>query len=157
VTAEAEVLLNPRPSGVVGNEMNFPSKLLHYLTALKPVATTLTPGVAPEYRGVVIAAEVDSPAAFAVAIDPALPLSDVEIGELARRIQVFLADCRLWLQQAVRFLGWSATLQIASRLAVPCRSIRTAALLVCVAGTLPARVIPQSIGTASCENLIDER
>jgi hypothetical protein len=111
VTAEAEVLLNPRPSGVVGNEMNFPSKLLHYLCSLKPVATTLTPGVAPEYRDMVIAAEDDSPAAFAAAIERALALSDDERGDLARRIQVFLADGRLWSQQAVRFIRWSEAIR----------------------------------------------
>ena len=103
--------MNPRPSGVVGNEMNFPSKLLHYLCSLKPVATTLTPGVAPEYRDVVIAAEDDSPAAFAAAIERALALSDDERGDLARRIQVFLADGRLWSQQAVRFIRWSEAIR----------------------------------------------
>jgi glycosyltransferase involved in cell wall biosynthesis len=110
VTAEAEVLLNPRPAGVVGNEMNFPSKLLHYLSSLKPVATTLTPGVAPEYRDVVIAAEDDSPAAFAAAIDRALALSDMEKSDLVQRIRKFLGRGRLWSQQAVRFLDWAAAI-----------------------------------------------
>jgi glycosyltransferase involved in cell wall biosynthesis len=108
LTAEAEVLLNPRPAGVPGNEMNFPSKLLHYLSSLKPVATTLTPGVAPEYRDVVIAAEDDSPAAFAAAIDRALGLSDIEKGCLAHKIQEFLTNGRLWCDQACRFLDWAA-------------------------------------------------
>jgi glycosyltransferase involved in cell wall biosynthesis len=110
VTADAEVLLNPRPSGVVGNEMNFPSKLLHYLTSLKPVATTLTPGVAPEYRDVVIAADGDSPAAFAAAIDRALALSDLEKSQLARKIQGFLGRGRLWREQARRFLEWAPSI-----------------------------------------------
>jgi glycosyltransferase involved in cell wall biosynthesis len=110
LTAEAEVLLNPRPSGVVGNEMNFPSKLLHYLSSLKPVATTLTPGVAPEYRDVVIPTEDDSPASFAAAIDQALALNDSEKLDLACRIQGFLASGRLWCDQARRFLSWTAAL-----------------------------------------------
>ena len=109
ITAEAEVLLNPRPAGMVGNEMNFPSKLLHYLSSLKPVATTLTPGVAPEYRDVVIAAEDDSPAAFAEAIDRALKLSDNEKQGLAHRIQEFLTNGRRWCDQARRFLGWATS------------------------------------------------
>jgi glycosyltransferase involved in cell wall biosynthesis len=108
LTAEAEVLLNPRPSGVIGNEMNFPSKLLHYLASLKPVATTLTPGVAPEYRDVVIATDGDSPAAFAAAIDGALALNESEKRELAYRIRNFLAKGRLWRDQALRFLVWTA-------------------------------------------------
>jgi glycosyltransferase involved in cell wall biosynthesis len=110
LTANAEVLLNPRPSDVVGNEMNFPSKLLHYLTSLKPVATTLTPGVAPEYRDVVIASDGDSPAAFAAAIDGALALTDSEKRDLAYRIQAFLGSGRLWRDQAYRFLVWTADL-----------------------------------------------
>jgi hypothetical protein len=74
------------------------------------VATTLTPGVAPEYRDVVIAAEDDSPAAFAAAIDRALALSDMEKSDLVQRIRKFLGRGRLWSQQAVRFLDWAAAI-----------------------------------------------
>jgi glycosyltransferase involved in cell wall biosynthesis len=108
LTDEAEVLANPRPAGVGGNEMNFPSKLLHYLTAVKPVATTLTPGIAPEYRDVVIAAADDSPQAFAAAVDTALSLPDEARSDLGARIQSFLSRGRLWSQQAQRFLDWAA-------------------------------------------------
>jgi glycosyltransferase involved in cell wall biosynthesis len=108
LTEQADVLANPRPAGVGGNEMNFPSKLLHYLTSLKPVATTLTPGVAPEYRNVVIAADDDSPQAFATAVDRALSLPDEARLKLSRQIQVFLKSGRLWTQQSRRFLNWAA-------------------------------------------------
>jgi glycosyltransferase involved in cell wall biosynthesis len=108
LTEQAEVLANPRPAGVGGNEMNFPSKLLHYLTSLKPVATTLTPGVAPEYKNVVIATDDDSPQTFAIALDRALSLSDEARLELSREIQAFLKSGRLWSQQAPRFLDWAA-------------------------------------------------
>lgn len=108
LTEQAEVLANPRPSGVGGNEMNFPSKLLHYLSSLKPVATTLTPGVAPEYRNVVIAANDDSPCGFAHALDQALGLTESDRIALSERIRDFLAGGRLWSQQAARFLDWAA-------------------------------------------------
>lgn len=107
LTEEAEVLANPRPPGVQGNEMNFPSKLLHYLSSLKPVATTITPGVAPEYREVVIAAADDTPAEFAAAIDRAFSLSDADWAALASRIRGFLTHGRLWSQQAKRFISWA--------------------------------------------------
>lgn len=107
LTEEAEVLANPRPRGVQGNEMNFPSKLMHYLSSLKPVATTITPGVAPEYREVVIAADDDTAPGFAAAIDRAFSLSDAEWAGLASRIQGFLAEGRLWSQQAKRFMAWA--------------------------------------------------
>lgn len=108
LTDEAEVLANPRPANVGGNEMNFPSKLLHYLSTLKPVATTLTPGVAPEYKDVVIAADDDSPQAFAAAVDRALSLSATARSQLSERIRTFLVGGRLWSQQARRFLDWAA-------------------------------------------------
>ncbi len=109
LTQQAEVLANPRPSGVGGNEMNFPSKLLHYLSALKPVATTLTPGVAPEYRDIVLGATDDSPQGFAEAVDSALSLGDDARLDLSQKITAFLTGGRLWSQQARRFLEWSAT------------------------------------------------
>jgi glycosyltransferase involved in cell wall biosynthesis len=108
LTEQAEVLANPRPSGVGGNEMNFPSKLLHYLSSLKPVATTLTPGVAPEYGDVVLGARDDSPQGFAYALDRALALTDDARMDLSERIRAFLAGGRLWSQQARRFLEWTA-------------------------------------------------
>jgi hypothetical protein len=70
----------------------------------------LTPGAAPEYRDVVIAADGDSPAAFAAAIDRALALSDLEKSQLARKIQGFLGRGRLWREQARRFLEWAPSI-----------------------------------------------
>jgi len=110
LTEEAEVLANPRPCGVGGNEMNFPSKLLHYLSSLKPVVTTLTPGVAPEYAGIVIPAIDDSARGFADALDRALTLSDVERVALSGKVLDFLGRGRLWTQQTERFIAWASTL-----------------------------------------------
>lgn len=107
LTEQAEVLANPRPSGVGGNEMNFPSKLLHYLSSLKPVATTLTPGVAPEYADIVLEARDDSPQGFAAALDRALSLTDDARIDLSGKIRSFLAAGRLWSQQGRRFLEWA--------------------------------------------------
>lgn len=108
LTEEAEVLANPRPAGVGGNEMNFPSKLLHYLSSLKPVATTLTPGVAPEYADLVLGTRDDSPTGFAEAIDRALSLTDDARLNLCERIRALLSGGRLWSQQARRFLDWAS-------------------------------------------------
>jgi glycosyltransferase involved in cell wall biosynthesis len=108
LTEQAEVLANPRPGGVGGNEMNFPSKLLHYLSSLKPVATTLTPGVAPEYADVVLGSRDDSPQGFADALDRALSLTDDARMDLSGKIRAFLAGGRLWSQQARRFLEWTS-------------------------------------------------
>jgi glycosyltransferase involved in cell wall biosynthesis len=102
----AAVLANPRPPSMPGNEMNFPSKLLHYLSYGKRVVTTLTPGVAPEYAGVVTVATEGTPAKFATALTAALALSVSERRGLESRIQAFLVS-RLWSTQARRFMEWA--------------------------------------------------
>jgi glycosyltransferase involved in cell wall biosynthesis len=111
LTREAEILVNPRPSGVSGNEMNFPSKLVHYLESLKPVVTTLTPGVSPEYEDLVIAAADDSPKGFAAALDRGLSLSPSERLKMSQRIRAFLETSRLWSIQVRRFLDWASDLR----------------------------------------------
>lgn len=99
---EAAVLVNPRPLRTPGNQMNFPSKLLEYLTYGRPVVTTMTPGVAPCYADITIPANSDSPDDLAAAIERALSLSYADRVELARRVEHFLATSRLWSIQADR-------------------------------------------------------
>lgn len=50
--ASADVFLNPRPTKISMGENNFPSKLLDYLAWGKPIISTWTDGLAPEYRHV---------------------------------------------------------------------------------------------------------
>lgn len=99
---EAAVLVNPRPLKMPGNQMNFPSKLLEYLTYGRPVVTTMTPGVAPEYADFTIPAKSDSPDDLAAAIDRALSLDHEHRVEMARRAEHFLSTTRLWSIQAGR-------------------------------------------------------
>lgn len=99
---EAAVLVNPRPLNVPGNQMNFPSKLLEYLTYSRPVVTTMTPGVAPYYADFTIPARSDSPDDLAAAIDRALSLDHADRVEMAKRVEHFLATTRLWSIQAQR-------------------------------------------------------
>lgn len=109
LTKRASVLVNPRPAMVPGNEMNFPSKLLHYLSYAKPVVTTLTPGVAPEYADVVIPASSTAPGNLASALDSALAMDKATRELLAARIRAFL-ESRLWSRQARRYLDWASSL-----------------------------------------------
>lgn len=97
---QASVLVNPRPLNIPGNQMNFPSKLLEYLTYGRPVVTTMTPGVAPEYADFTIPAKSDSADDVAAAIDRALSLDHSHRVDMARRVQHFLSTSRLWSIQA---------------------------------------------------------
>lgn len=99
---QASVLVNPRPLTIPGNQMNFPSKLLEYLTYGRPVVTTMTPGVAPEYADFTIPAKSDSPDDLAAAIDRALSLDHESRVDMARKAERFLSTTRLWSIQAAR-------------------------------------------------------
>jgi glycosyltransferase involved in cell wall biosynthesis len=105
----ASVLVNPRPHDVRGNEWNFPSKLLHYLSTLRPVASTITPGVAPEYRDYVAVIEDTSPAKINAAIDQCLDRPEAEAIELADKTARFLAERKTWPRQAERLLAFVET------------------------------------------------
>jgi glycosyltransferase involved in cell wall biosynthesis len=76
----AWVLVNPRSVTHEGSLMNFPSKLLRYLSYGKPIVTVWTPGIPAEYREVLQVA------------DPALCGSDpAKIGQaMARQIECVL-------------------------------------------------------------------
>ena len=64
---EADVFLNPRPVNMPGNENNFPSKLFNYLSWKKPIISTWTKSLSPEYKEVLHIAE-DNPLAFSSAM-----------------------------------------------------------------------------------------
>jgi len=64
---KANIFLNPRPFAIAGNENNFPSKLFDYLAWKKPIISTWTKGLSPEYRKILNVVE-DSPIAFARAM-----------------------------------------------------------------------------------------
>lgn len=58
--AEADVLVNPRPPGQGFTRYSFPSKLLEYLAAGRPVVSTRLEGIPAEYDDVLVWAEPTS-------------------------------------------------------------------------------------------------
>ena len=64
---QADVFLNPRPVNMPGNENNFPSKLLNYLSWKKPIISTWTKSLSPEYKEILHITE-DNPQAFSSAM-----------------------------------------------------------------------------------------
>ena len=108
LTEQASVLVNPRSPDYPGNRMNFPSKVLDYLGTGKPVVTTRTAGLAPEYDRVLIFAEPATPAALAAALDGVLewPAERRESQRIA--VRRFVAEHGDWRQVTARFLRWAS-------------------------------------------------
>ena len=52
LASKATAFVNPRPVNFKPNELNYPSKILHYFSFCKPVLSTMTPGISDEYYNV---------------------------------------------------------------------------------------------------------
>jgi len=64
IMTESHVLVNPRPPSQKGNQMNFPSKILRYLSYGKPVISSKSLGIGPEYSEVLIYEDFENLQAF---------------------------------------------------------------------------------------------
>lgn len=102
----AWVLVNPRSATHEACRMNFPSKLLRYLSYGKPVVTVWTPGIPAEYRDVL------------QVVDPEIcGSSSARLGqEMGRRIENVLrwseSERRAWQEKIHQFIvpgkAWSS-------------------------------------------------
>jgi glycosyltransferase involved in cell wall biosynthesis len=108
LSRRASVFVNPRPAGILASRYNFPSKLLEYLSYNKPVVSTWTPGLAPEYRDVVLVAP-EEPVGLARELEKALTMSQQDRSALSLRIQRFLEAEKLWTVQAAKLRDWIRT------------------------------------------------
>ena len=96
---------NPRPSAFVPNKLNYPSKLLHYLSYGRPVLSTFTDGLSPDYKDVLIPIEQESEEGLVDAIRHALLMNDESYSRWCSRVVKFNAS-RTWSGQVGRLLGW---------------------------------------------------
>lgn len=104
ISAQATVFVNPRIPSVYGNNENFPSKILEYLRYCKPVVSTWTDGLAPDYRKVLIVSEPDS-GSMADALTEVLSWDEGQQRAHHAVVQDFMAD-KLWRTQASRVVEW---------------------------------------------------
>ncbi len=74
----ADVLVNPRPISSHHSCMNFPSKLLDYLSYGRPIVSTRAVGLGPCYDEGLVFSESDEPRHIAAAIDHVLGLDDAD-------------------------------------------------------------------------------
>lgn len=105
LASRARVFANPRPSAFVPNKLNYPSKLLHYLSYGRPVLSTFTDGLSPDYKDVLIPIEQESEEGLVDAIRHALLMDDVSYSRWCSRVVKFNAS-RTWSGQVGRLLGW---------------------------------------------------
>lgn len=103
---QASIFVNPRPSNVNGNNMNFPSKILEFLSYGKPVVSTWTPGLSPEYREVLEVLNEETENCLYETIEKVLCWDDEKIKNNALRIKSFLLGKKLWSHQSKRMMNW---------------------------------------------------
>lgn len=115
IAGTAAVLVNPRPVESDDSCMNFPSKVLDYLSYERPIVSTRAPGIGPEYGAVLVFADSDSPASLAAAIDEVLEWTPTAYAEAVSRIRAFNASYTP-ASSAACFIEWLAEVCRAFRL-----------------------------------------
>ena len=96
----ANVFLNPRPVNMPGNENNFPSKIFDYLAWKKPIISTWTKSLSPEYREVLHITE-DNPLAFSSAMISYIGIEQVNINQHEKWFKE-----KTWRKQAISLLSF---------------------------------------------------
>ena len=108
--AKASVFVNPRPPEVSDNRMTFPSKLLQYLSYGKPVVSTWTDGLAPDYRDLLMVPSRHLIVEYANLIERALSYDMNERLERSRTIKQWILETHTWEKQAARLITWMSDL-----------------------------------------------
>lgn len=109
----AAVLVNPRPSRLVENRYNFPSKLMEYLAAGRPIISTATSDVAEHYHDSIVLIADETPAGLARCIEDTLALPAARRASLGARsrsrVQV------VWNGVAAEIIRFMTTLRPVAR------------------------------------------
>lgn len=101
----ASAFANPRPSDFAPNKLNYPSKILHYLAYERPVISTWTEGLSPEYADVLIPVREETEEGLSLAIRRVLSMSKEENKTICSKIIKF-NETHTWAYQVGRFVYW---------------------------------------------------
>ena len=102
----ASIFVNPRPSNITGNEYNFPSKLFEYMSYLKPIVSTKTLGISPEYENILIVCENESPLTISEKINYVLDWDESKIENHRKDTAEFISKEKTWKSQTERLTSW---------------------------------------------------
>ena len=106
---KAAVLVNPRPSRLLENRYNFPSKLMEYLAAGRPILSTATSDVAEHYGHAVIVLTDETPEGLARCIERSLAAPAAERAAIGARARAAVEGVT-WRTQAEKILDFIQSL-----------------------------------------------
>ncbi len=98
----ATILVNPRLNECSENRYSFPSKLLEYFSAGKPVITTATADVADEYGDKAFILVEETPEALADLIEKACSRPVSVLNSMGANAQKYVLENKSWPVQAAR-------------------------------------------------------
>lgn len=101
----ATFFVNPRPLGFDPNKLNFPSKLLLYLAFGKPVISTMSLGMSPEYSSVVIEIEDESEEALIRSLESAIQIDADVYNGYCKKVVDF-KESHTWEMQVSNLIKW---------------------------------------------------
>jgi glycosyltransferase involved in cell wall biosynthesis len=106
---KATLLVNPRPSRLLENRYNFPSKLMEYLAAGRPILSTATSDVAEHYGSSLIVLADETPEGLARCIERSVAVSAEERAAMSSRARATVEGVT-WRTQAEKILAFIETL-----------------------------------------------
>lgn len=106
LSKQSFVMVNPRDPNRNGNNENFPSKVLEYLTYCKPVVSTWTGGLSPEYKDVLEITKSATPDDIAASIENVLNWDQAKLIACGQKAVAFLTAKKMWNIQSRRFINF---------------------------------------------------
>lgn len=101
---QATVLVNPRPSGECFTPYSFPSKILEYMAAGRPVITTRLPGIPAEYDPYVVWLDRETPEGLASLLLQLREQPAARLHDLGRRGREFVLQEKNYRRQGKRIV-----------------------------------------------------
>ena len=104
--SEADLLINPRPSGSEFCKYSFPSKTFEYMASGTPVLMTVLPGIGSEYYKYVYSIKEESPSGVSAAMREIASKSDSELKEKGLKARDYIYNNKNCITQSRRILDF---------------------------------------------------